>query len=163
MCLSPPEGLNWLWPRAIHYWEAGGWTWLRIQMGKQCRWTLASHQACLALLFFYLTLNFGFNHQQLQTFSFWSVWYSLLATETVWLACTVEMVTNSACGGCCWPSLLDSINVSRVVRATSSLRPVCVSVCVWPLKTTTVMTCWSICQWKHCHKCCSSNTPDTMA
>lgn len=39
MCFSPPQGFNWLWPRAVHYWEAGVWTWLRIQMGKQCRWT----------------------------------------------------------------------------------------------------------------------------
>lgn len=30
-----------------------------------------SHQSCLALLFFYLTLTFGFYHQLLQTFPFW--------------------------------------------------------------------------------------------
>ncbi len=58
-----------------------------------------SHQACLALLFFYLTLIFGFNHQQLQTFPFWPVWCSLLTAETFYLACAVEMVTNSVCGG----------------------------------------------------------------
>lgn len=67
VCLSPPQGLNWLRPRAVHYWEAGVWTRLGwLQMGKQCRWTyLPSHQACpalpcLALLFdfHYLTLTF---------------------------------------------------------------------------------------------------------
>lgn len=72
-----------------------------------------SHQACLALLFFYLTSTFGFNHQQLQTFPFWPVWCSLLATETLFGVCCWDghqlctwrlssLVWFSRCSTCCF-------------------------------------------------------------
>lgn len=42
MCVSLPEGPNWLWTRAVQCWATRGpgnyWTCLRIQMGEQCRW-----------------------------------------------------------------------------------------------------------------------------
>lgn len=136
-------------------------------MGKQCRWTLTpppSHQACLALLFFYLTfLIFGFSHQQLQTFPFWPVWCSPLAPETVCLVCAVEMVNNSVCGGsnrrfgsgdpascflwtsqpdqCWWP-----LNIMLLNQCDHQ-------VCV--CKTTHIkVESWTVrlCQWKHFHK-----------